>query len=335
MSTVHNISVIGDGGWGTTLAIHLAKNRHNIKLWGPFPDYIRQVQRNRYNSKFLPGIRIPQNVEAVDSLKTAMEGSDIIVFAVPSKFAASVLKKMAQTKLRFEDKIFVSATKGIDTSSLKRISELASELLHPKMPFAVLSGPTIAVEVAQGIPSSAVVASSDSKVAKIVQIAFHSDTFRIYRNTDVAGVELGGSVKNIIAIACGLCDGLGFGTNTKSAIITRGLKEMSRLGKEFGAKPTTFSGLSGLGDLITTCFSQQSRNRSVGEKLAQGQSLREIISKMDTVAEGVETVKAVHKLAEKHNVTMPITAEVFKIITQNKDPNRVVADLMAREIRAE
>jgi glycerol-3-phosphate dehydrogenase (NAD(P)+) len=199
----------------------------------------------------------------------------------------------------------------------------------------VLSGPTIAIEVAKGIPSTAVVASNDRTVAKKVQAVFNSSSFRIYTNTDVAGVELGGSIKNIIAIACGVCDGLGFGSNTKAAILTRGLAEMARLGKALGAKHNTFSGLTGLGDLVTTCVSPRSRNRSVGEQLGRGRSMKSIMSNMEMVAEGVETVKAAYKLSRKYNVPMPITTEVYNIIHRNKKPSKAVSDLMTRKIKSE
>ena len=204
-----------------------------------------------------------------------------------------------------------------------------------KIPFAVLSGPTIAMEVAKGIPSTAVVASKSGSLARRVQNLFNSEKFRIYTNTDVIGVELGGSIKNVIAIACGVCDGLRYGTNTKAAILTRGLAEMARLGQSLGARPKTFTGLSGLGDLVTTCFSPRSRNRTVGEQLGGGKSIKSILHHMEMVAEGVETVKAIHKLSSKHKVPMPITAAVYKIIYQKKKASSAVSDLMNRKMKSE
>ena len=331
---IKNISIIGDGGWGTTLAIHLAKKKYNVKLWGPFPNYVQEVNQTRVNSKFLPEIQIPKNVDVTSKLNEALLDAQMIVFAIPSQYASNVLKSIQRTKINLSKKIFVSVTKGIDTKNLLRISQMTQKELG-EIPFAVLSGPTIASEVAKGIPSTAVVASKNPRVAKTIQTVFNSNTFRIYTNDDVVGVELGGSIKNIIAIACGVCDGLELGSNTKAAILTRGLAEMARLGQVLGAKPKTFAGLSGLGDLVTTCVSPQSRNRCVGEALGKGQSIKEILAQMQMVAEGVETAKAVYELAKKHNVYMPISKEVYNIIYKNKSPSKAVADLMTRKVKAE
>ena len=326
--------MIGDGGWGTTLAVHLAKKNYTVKLWGPFPPYIRRIRKSRVNTKFLPGVRLARNIKLTEDLSVAIKDSAIIVFAIPSQYASGILKEIKKTKIDLSKKIFLSVTKGIDTTKLLRVSEIIRKELG-NIPLAVLSGPTIAIEVAKGIPSTAVVASNDRTVAKKVQAVFNSSSFRIYTNTDVVGVELGGSIKNIIAIACGVCDGLGFGSNTKAAILTRGLAEMARLGKALGAKHNTFSGLTGLGDLVTTCVSPRSRNRSVGEQLGRGRSMKSIMSNMEMVAEGVETVKAAYKLSRKYNVPMPITTEVYNIIHRNKKPSKAVSDLMTRKIKSE
>jgi len=332
---VQNISIIGDGGWGTTLAVHLAKNNHPVKLWGPFPGYIRQVKKSRYNKKFLPGIRLASSITLTEDLTEAIGAGDLIVFAIPSKYAVRILKKIKKTKIGLSDKILLSVTKGIDTEQLLRMSEIIRRELGGHLHIAVLSGPTIAMEVANSIPSTAVVAAHNLKTAKKIQTIFNSKSFRIYTNTDVTGVELAGSIKNIIALACGVCDGLGLGSNTKAAILTRGLAEMARLGKSLGAKQKTFSGLAGLGDLVTTCVSPQSRNRSVGEQLGKGKSIKAITSKMEMVAEGVETVKAVYKLSQRCNVSMPITSEVYNIIYRKKKPSQAVADLMKRKMKSE
>jgi len=332
---IKNISVIGDGGWGTTLAVHLAKKNYSLKLWGPFPAYVRRVGKNRYNTKFLPGIHLPRNITLTESLSEAIREADLIVFAIPSKYANTVLKKIKKTKADLSGKILLSVTKGIDTTKLLRMSETVKKELGDTLAIAVLSGPTIAMEVAKGIPSTAVVAARNLKIAKQIQAIFNSESFRIYTNTDVIGVELGGSIKNIIAIACGVCDGLGFGSNTKAAILTRGLAEMARLGGALGAKQKTFSGLTGLGDLVTTCVSPRSRNRSVGEQLGRGRSVRTITSHMEMVAEGIETVKAAYKLSQKHNISMPITTEVYNIIYRKKKPSQAVSDLMKRRIKSE
>ncbi len=332
--TIKKISVIGDGGWGTTLAILLVKKGYSVKLWGPFSDYISHIRESRYNSKFLPGIKIPSALLLTSDLTYAVAEADLIVFAIPSRYARNVIRRLARIKIDFTKKIFVSATKGIDNTSLQRISEILIERLG-RIDIAVLSGPTIAIEVARDMPSTAVVAAERGRVAKLIQNVFNSQFFRIYTNTDVVGVELCGSIKNIIAIACGVCDGLGFGTNTKSAILTRGLVEMTRLGCAMGAKRKTFSGLSGLGDMVTTCFSPKSRNRYVGEQLGKGKFIDDILSSMEMVAEGVDTVKSVYKLSLKHKVYMPITHEVYHVIYKNKPPIDAVSSLMNRKLKSE
>ncbi len=331
---IRKIGVIGDGSWGTTLAVYLTKKGHSVKLWGPFPEYVRQMRQNHYNSKFLPGVRFPQGLEAVEKLDVVLQESDLIVFAIPSQYASKILNKISKTGVKLSKRIFLSVTKGIEKNSLRRISEIVRAELG-NIPFAVLSGPTISSEVARGIPTTAVVASRDAQIARKVQEVFNSESFRIYTNNDVIGVELGGSIKNIIAIACGICDGLGLGTNAKAAIVTRGLAEMARLGTALGGKVKTFSGLTGLGDLVTTCFSPQSRNRSVGEQLGKGKSIKQIVGSMDMVAEGVETAKGVYKLSRKYKVPMPITAEVYQIIVRNKKPSAALTDLMSRKVKAE
>lgn len=332
-ATIQNISVIGDGGWGTTLAVHLAKNGYPVTLWGAFPDYVRQMQKNRVNSKFLPGIRLPKTVRVSADLSEAVNNADLLVLATPSKYIGPALKNLK--KFDYKDKIILSVIKGIDTAKLVRMSQLIHSSLGHNIHLAVLSGPTIAPEVARGIPSTAVIAARNLKIAKKIQHVFNSETFRIYTNTDLAGVELGGSLKNVIAIACGVCDGLGFGSNTKAAILSRGLAEMARLGQAMGAKAKTFFGLTGLGDLVTTCVSPKSRNRGVGEALGRGHKIRDILSKMSMVAEGVETVKAVYKLSKKYRVSMPISTEVYNIIYKNKKPRQAVQDLMTRSAKAE
>lgn len=328
------ITVIGDGGWGTTLAVYLSQKGYAVKLWGPFPEYVRQMRQNRYNPKFLPGIRLPDELDVVEDLETALGTADLIVFAIPSQYTAAILAKIRMTKINLSKRIFLSVTKGVEKTTLRRISEVIRHQLG-NIPLAILSGPTIAAELAKGIPTTAVVASKNGLIAGKVQGVLNSDTFRIYTNTDIIGVELGGSIKNIIAIACGICDGLGLGTNAKAAIVTRGLAEMACLGRALGGKEKTFYGLTGLGDLITTCFSPQSRNRGVGEQLGLGKSLREIVGSMDMVAEGVETVKGVYKLARKYKISMPITTEVYHIISHNKNPRDAMRDLMTRKVKSE
>lgn len=332
MSQPQRISVIGDGAWGTTLAIVLAEKKHDVILWGPFGDYLKKVSKTRENSKFLPGIKLPQNIDLTDDIQVAIEASDIIVIATPSQFLVQTLKHIKKTN--YEKKIFVSVVKGLEEKSFLTMTDVIQKILG-KVPVVALSGPTIAIEVAKKIPTTIVAASQTLPLAKKIQEIFNTDVFRVYTNTDVIGVELCGCVKNIIALSCGICDGLGLGTNTKAAILTRGLVEMKRLGKALKAKPDTFSGLAGLGDLATTCFSPNSRNRSVGEALGKGKSLKAILEGMNAVAEGVPATKAVYKLALKKKIEMPITKAVFQILYKKKSPKKAVSDLMSRSLKKE
>ena len=326
------ISVLGDGGWGTTLAILLSNKGYPVTLWGAFENYTKIMAKSRVNIKFLPGLIIPKKIKITADIKSAIKDTDIIVLAVPSQYTREVLKKI---KSGFSKKsIFVSVTKGIEIGSLKRISEIIYAQLGP-VKLAVLSGPTIAQEVAKGIPTTAVVASTNKDVRKKIQAVFNTDKFRVYTNADLIGVELGGSLKNVIAIACGVADGLGFGTNTKAAILTRGLAEISRLGIAMGAKLKTFSGISGLGDLVTTCISQQSRNRRVGELIGKGKTLKEISGHMQMIAEGVPTAKSAYTLSLKYKIDMPITKEIYRLLYLNKAPGQAVKDLMTRKSKEE
>jgi glycerol-3-phosphate dehydrogenase (NAD(P)+) len=327
-----NITILGDGGWGTTLAVLLAKKGYSVTLWSAFSGYAEIISKTRLNPKFLPGITIPRQVEVTGDIKQAVTDKEIIVLAIPSQYTRAVLKRAAG---KFnKDPVFLSVTKGIEIKSSKRISEIVRDELE-NVKFAVLSGPTIALEVARGIPTAAVVASNSLAVRKTVQSVFSTARFRIYTNPDVVGVELGGSLKNVIAIACGVSDGLGFGTNTKAAILTRGLAEISRLGKAMGARPNTFSGISGLGDLVTTCISQQSRNRRVGELIGKGKSLETIIRHMQMVAEGVPTAKSAYNLSLKYKIDMPIVKEVYQLLYRHKSPLQAVNDLMTRKSKEE
>jgi glycerol-3-phosphate dehydrogenase (NAD(P)+) len=326
------VAILGDGGWGTTLALMLSKKGYAVTLWGAFADYIKVIEKNRFNPRFLPGIKIPRQIAITSDINSAVKDKEIIVLAVPSQFTRSVLKKVAG---KFNKKtIFLSVTKGIEISSSKRISEIVQAELG-QVKFAVLSGPTIAAEVARQIPTTAVAAAVDKQIRKTIQTVFSTKRFRVYTNPDVVGVELGGSLKNVIAIACGVSDGLGFGTNTKAAILTRGLAEISRLGKAMGAKPETFSGISGLGDLVTTCISKQSRNRSVGELIGKGKSLKEICQHMQMIAEGIPTAKSAYALSLKYKIDMPIIREVYHLLYKHKSPRQAVNDLMTRKSKEE
>ncbi|MFA6321238.1 MAG: NAD(P)H-dependent glycerol-3-phosphate dehydrogenase [Candidatus Omnitrophota bacterium] len=332
MDIINDIAVIGDGGWGTTLAVLLSKKGLKVTLWGAFPEYVEVLKAKRENVKFLPGIDIPKNVKITASMHDALNGNGLVVLAAPSQFARGVF-----TMLKAEDlsnKKFVSVTKGIENSSLKRVSEIAFDVLG-KQRLAVLSGPTIALEVANGAPTTVVAASEDLGLAKEVQSVFTTDRFRVYTTTDVIGVELGGSLKNIIAIAAGAIDAMGFGANAKAAVLTRGLVEIVRLGTAMGAKKDTFYGLSGLGDLTTTCISQYSRNRWLGEEVGKGKKLKDILKETDMVVEGVATAKSAYDLAKRHKVEMPIVAEIYAVLYENKDPKRAVHDLMTRTPKME
>ena len=333
MRAINKITILGDGGWGTTLAILLARKGYKITLWGVFKDNIAEVNKTRINQKFLPGIRLPSSIVLTSDLVLALKATDLIVLAIPSQFIRQVLKRLKE--LNINSVPFLSVVKGIETETLMRVSEIIYQELGKSLKLAVLSGPTIALEVAKEVPTTAVVSSSSEKLSKSLQRVFTTSRFRVYTNPDVVGVELGGSLKNVIAIACGISDGLGFGGNTKAALLARGLAEISRMGTAMGAKKETFSGITGLGDLVTTCISRHSRNRSVGEQIGKGGKLKNILSHMNMVAEGVATAKAAYLLGKKYRVSMPITNEVYSVLYKNKDPFRAVNDLMTRQRKEE
>lgn len=330
---IFRISVLGDGGWGTTLSILLAKKGFPVTLWGAFPEYIKILRAKRVNTKFLPGIKIPPEIQITSNLQEAVADKDLIVLAIPSQYLRGVLKEVKL--MRFSpDTVYLSVVKGIEIGSLKRISELLSEELG-KISIGVLSGPTIAAEVAAGVPTAAVVASKSIAVRSLIQDVFMTDRFRLYTSDDVIGVELGGSLKNVIAIACGISDGLGFGSNTKAALLSRGLAEISRLGAAMGARERTFSGISGLGDLVTTCISPHSRNRFVGEQIGKGKKPAEVLKNLQMVAEGVPTAKSAYILSGKYKTEMPIVKEVYSVLYKNKSPLKAVKDLMTRAKKEE
>ena len=332
MKTIKNISVIGDGGWGTTLAILLSQKKYNVTLWGAFPEYTEILKSRRFNAKFLPGIKLPDDILITASLDEAVKDKDMIVLAVPSQHTRSVLAKLKAYK--FSNEIFVSVTKGIENKTLKRMSEVINEILGD-VQLVVLSGPTIAREVALKIPTTIVASSKDMTLARTVQDVFMTDTFRVYASGDIIGTELGGALKNVIAIAAGISDGLKFGTNAKAALLTRGLVEMVRLGVAMGAKKETFYGLSGLGDLATTCISPYSRNRHFGEEIGKGIVIKDALKETEMIVEGVATTQSAYDLAKKYKVEMPITSEIYKVIYENKDPKKAVFDLMTRPPKAE
>ncbi len=328
-----NITILGDGGWGTTLAILLARKGFRLTLWGAFAGYTREMNKTRVNKKFLPGIKIPPQIQITSDLNAALDKKSLVVFAIPSQYMRKILKQIKQLSYP-KDATYLSVTKGIEINSLKRMSEIIYQELG-KIKLAVLSGPTIAHEVANGLPTAAVIASPEKNIRKHLQDIFTTDRFRVYTNDDIIGVELGGSLKNVIAIACGIADGLGFGNNTKAALLSRGLAEMSRLGTAMGAKGSTFSGISGLGDLVTTCVSTHSRNRFVGDQIGRGKTMHQIKSHMQMVAEGVPTAKSAYNLSKKFKVSMPITKEIYSVLYKNKSPVKAVKDLMNRQKKEE
>jgi glycerol-3-phosphate dehydrogenase (NAD(P)+) len=329
---MEKITIIGDGGWGTTLAILLVKKGYFINLWGPNPGYVNFLDRKRENVKFLPSIRIPQEIKISSDIEEVAVEANLIILAVPSHFMREVVIKLK--KIKIKDAIILSVSKGIENNTLMRMSELIIDVLG-KQRIAVLSGPSIAQEVAREIPTTVVASSSDEKIAYEIQKVFTTPRFRVYTNSDIIGVELGGALKNIIAIAAGISDGLGFGTNAKAALLSRGLVEITKLGVAMGARQETFSGLSGIGDLVTTCISPYGRNRKVGEEIGKGKKLSQILKEMEMVAEGVRTSKSAYELSRKFGIEMPITKEVYCVLYEDKSPLQAVSELMGRKRKQE
>jgi glycerol-3-phosphate dehydrogenase (NAD(P)+) len=327
-----NVAVAGAGSWGTTLALHLFRKGHRIILWEKFPEKKARIEKNRENLDYLPGYSIPPEIRLTSEFSDLPPDLDIIVFAIPSQYVRPVAREACG---HINDGVIaVSVVKGIEYGTLMRMSEVLSEELNGSSVVA-LSGPSHAEEVVIDLPTSVVVASTDEEKAVFVQKVFMDTRFRVYTNNDIIGVELGGAFKNIIAIANGICSGLDYGDNTMGALMARGIAEISRLGVAMGADPATFAGLSGVGDLITTCISKHSRNRLVGLELARGKSLEEILEEMVMVAEGVETTRAARKLARIHHVDMPITEEVYGVLFKEKAPRKAVDDLMLRDPKPE
>ncbi len=326
------ISVLGTGGWGTALSIVLHNKGHNVTLWGSTPDYVEYLKKHRENKKYLKGIEIPSDLKITSDIAETQIETDLIVIAIPTPYVRKTIKPFKNHYLPGTP--IVSVIKGIENETLMRGSEILRDVLG-EQPIALLLGPSHAEEVARKLPTTVVIACNDIQVAKEIQDIFITERFRVYTNTDVIGVEIGTSVKNVIAIAAGICDGLGFGDNSKAALITRGLAETMRLGVAMGGQRDTFSGLTGLGDLITTCVSPYGRNRLVGEQIAKGKKLPQIREEMEQVAEGILTTKSVCKLANKYNVEMPITKEIYNVLFEDKDPIKAVNELMVREPKSE
>ncbi len=326
----HKITIIGDGGWGTALGLVLQRNGHRVCMWGHDADYIRQVGETGENSRFLPGIPMPPDLCWTADIDEATGDCTTFVVAIPSKFYRPTLE-------RFTGKIpktaaVITVSKGLLDD--RRLSEWCRELLGLEQ-VAALSGPSHAEEVAKGAPTAVTIASPDHDLAEFFQQLFSQNHFRVYTSTDIVGVELGGALKNVIAIAAGISDGLGFGDNTKAALITRGLAELMRLGAAAGGQAETFAGLSGVGDLIVTCGSKLSRNRGFGERIGKGESMEEIEASMSMIAEGVFNARTARDLARHLGVAVPITEEVHAVLYEGKDPRQSLEDLLSRDPKPE
>lgn len=330
-----NIAVIGAGSWGTALAKLLGDKGKKVFLWSHRQAHAEEIERTRENSRYLPGYKLSENVRATADMSLAVSGQSLIVMVVPSH----VFREVFQTLVPYLAKTstLVSATKGIENDTLKTMTAVMAALL-PEGSVArlgVLSGPSFAKEVADQIPTAVTVAAQDIETAQSLQEAFSTELFRVYTSTDIIGLELGGPLKNIVAIAAGICDGLGYGTNTRAGLITRGLAEITRMGVAMGANPLTFSGLAGLGDLVLTCTGDLSRNRQVGLMLGQGKKLDDILAAMNMVAEGVKTTRSAWRLAQKIGVDMPILEQIHKVLYEDKPCREAVNALLSRDLREE
>lgn len=331
---LQTVAVIGAGSWATALAVQLARNGHIVKMWARNVHTVQQITEHKVNTQYLPDVVIPENVSCSNDLAKSLQGVDAVLFGVPSHAFRETLR--ISLPLMGEVPV-INVAKGIEENSLKRMHEVFAEEIKDQQinRYVVLSGPSHAEEVGRDLPTAVVVASRCDKTAQYVQNLFMSGSMRVYTNSDVIGVELGGSLKNIIALATGVADGLGFGDNTKAALMTRGLAEMTRLGVAMGALPLTFAGLAGVGDLIVTCTSMHSRNRRAGIAIGQGQTVEEALQSVRMVVEGVRTTKAAKALAAKYQVEIPITEEVYRVLFENYSAREGVMNLMGRSGKAE
>lgn len=331
------VAIIGAGAWGTSLAIVLARKQHRIRLWTYEADVWKSITADHVNERFLPGFTLAEEIQATTDLTQAVDGAEIVVSVMPSQHCRAVFEIMAP-HLRAE-MLFVSCTKGLEQSTLLRMTEVIADVLrarHFSPRIGALSGPTFAREVARGDPTAVTVAAMDGDVARTVQQVFNDSRFRVYTNDDVIGVELGGALKNVIAIAAGVCGGLGLGHNSVAALITRGLAEIARLVVACGGRLDTVAGLAGLGDLVLTCTGDLSRNRSVGVELGRGRKLPDIVAAMHgAVAEGIFTTRAAIGLARRMRVEMPITTQMYAVLEEGKSPQRAIEELMTRAARSE
>ena len=327
-----NVSVMGAGSWGTALALLLHKNGHKVTVWSISQDEVEMLSKEREHKSKLPGVKLPDDMEFTSDMASAIEGRDFLVLAVPSPFTRTTARNM---KPYIADKqIIVDVAKGIEESTLMTLSQQIEEEI-PQADVAVLSGPSHAEEVGRGLPTTVVIGAKSKKTAEYLQGMFMNEVFRVYTSPDRLGMELGGSLKNVIALAAGIADGMGYGDNTKAALITRGIAEIARLGVAMGGAIESFTGLTGIGDLIVTCASVHSRNRKAGYLMGQGKSMQEAMDEVQMVVEGVYSTKAAVKLGEKYNVPLPIINKVNEVLFEGKDPKEAVNELMLRDVRPE
>lgn len=329
---MRKIGIIGAGSWGTALAVNLARNNHEVTVWSIMEDEIKMLQEHREHLDKLPGVKLDESMQFTTDLEAAIKGMDMLVLAVPSIFTRSTSKAMAP----FVEKgqIIACVAKGIEDDTFMTITDIVEDEI-PQADVCVLCGPSHAEEVGQGLPTTVVAGAKTKQSAEFIQDTFMNETFRVYTSPDMLGMELGGSLKNVIALAAGMCDGLGYGDNTKAALIVRGISEVTRLAFAMGAKTETINGLTGIGDLIVTCQSKHSRNRKAGELMGQGMTMEEATKEVKMVVEGVYSAKAALALGKKYYVTMPIIEEVNKVLFENKSARNAVNDLMLREKRSE
>ncbi|MFR9147153.1 MAG: NAD(P)H-dependent glycerol-3-phosphate dehydrogenase [Mediterraneibacter sp.] len=324
--------VLGAGSWGTALSVLLCDNGHQVTMWSIDENEVKMLNEKREHETKLPGVKLPDQLIVTGDLEDTVKGKDFLVLAVPSPFTRSTAAKMSPCVT--DGQIIVDVAKGIEESTLMTLSQQIRQEI-PQADVAVLSGPSHAEEVGRRLPTTCVIGATTRKTAEYLQSMFISKVFRVYTSPDILGIELGGSLKNVIALAAGIADGLGYGDNTKAALITRGIAEIARLGVKMGGKIESFTGLTGIGDLIVTCASVHSRNRKAGYLIGQGRSVQEAMDEVKMVVEGVYSAKAAAKLAEKYQVSMPIVEEVNKVLFEGKAPARAVDDLMMRESRSE
>ena len=322
------IGVLGGGSWGSALAILLAKKGYSVDLWLRDSEQVEKISKAKENVKYLPGIILPENINVTDDIKTSSIDKDLLVLAVPTHGVRETARKIKDYIKN--DQIIVNVAKGIENSSLLRISEVVKEEI-PQAQYGILSGPSHAEEVGKDMPTAVVVASEKKEIAQYIQDVFMTPKFRVYTSPDVIGVELGGSLKNVIALGAGISDGLGYGDNTKAALMNRGIIEIARLGESLGANKMSFAGLSGIGDLIVTCTSMHSRNRRAGIKIGEGLSMEESVDSVGMVVEGIKTTKSAYDIAKKLNVSMPITEAIYDVLYNGQDVRDTVIDLMLRD----